>query len=372
MEQATAVGERPRRGLARINLVDLAVGAFLLFLVPVAFGTFLLFRPPRTRIESVTSVPITREERRLAGGSHVSAKLKVRGSGLRPMLRATLDESPAIGFVFETPNSADVIAGPIAPGTHDLVLWDGVQEVARAPKSVTIQALPPPRVRAVGTILDLDRAAADGLREGARFPETGDAIAEIVRLGAAEPARRRMTDAAGGSIDAPVAGRWERRAVVLLRCDPESAEGECAVSGTPMTAGSAGSRGRFDSAVSALAVTFPWLQPLRLAVDEILPAAAPQPAVVRVRLTGTPDVLALVAVGDRDLLLDERAATVSALGPRQGDALTVTLAAGADPSRDGWRYRGRLLLPGAPLSFATGRYVVNGTVLALTGVDGGK
>jgi hypothetical protein len=132
-----------RAGVKRLNLFDAAVAVFLIVLVPIAYGTYLLFRAPRTAISSVHRVEITQEERRI-GGPNLVAKFKVRGSGLRPLLRASIDKEPAIGFVFENPNSADLLVGRVIPGTHDLILYDGVQEIARAPKSVLIQPTPMP------------------------------------------------------------------------------------------------------------------------------------------------------------------------------------------------------------------------------------
>ncbi len=61
------------------------------------------------------------------------------------MLRASIDDTPAIGFVFENPNSADLLVGPTPPGAHDLVLYDGAQEVARARKAVVIEPASLPR-----------------------------------------------------------------------------------------------------------------------------------------------------------------------------------------------------------------------------------
>lgn len=121
--------------MRRMNLFDAAVAVFVIVLIPIGYGTYLLFRAPRPVITSVKRVEITKEERRV-GGPNLVAKLKIQGSGLRPMLRATIDATPAIGFVFENPNSADLLVGAIPPGSHDLILYDGVQEVARAPKAV--------------------------------------------------------------------------------------------------------------------------------------------------------------------------------------------------------------------------------------------
>ena len=104
----------------------------VLLLLPIGYATFLLFRPSRPVIDTVTQVEVTSEERRVSGVGLIIAKVKVKGSGLNPMLRAAIGSTPAVGFVFENPNSADVIVGVVPPGKHDLVLYDGVQEVARA------------------------------------------------------------------------------------------------------------------------------------------------------------------------------------------------------------------------------------------------
>ena len=134
--------------MKRFNAFDAAVIGFVIVLIPVAYGTFLLFRTPRPLVTSVDRVEITKEERRV-GGPNLVAKLKVHGSGLRPMLRASIDDRPAIGFVFENPNSADLLVAATAPGAHDLILYDGAQEVARAPKAVVIEPAALPRTALV-------------------------------------------------------------------------------------------------------------------------------------------------------------------------------------------------------------------------------
>jgi len=141
--------------MRRVNLFDAAIAVFVLVMIPVAYGTYRLFRTPRPAIASVTRVAITKEERRI-GGPNLVAKMKVRGSGLRPMLRAAIDDTPAIGLVFENPNSADLLLGPVAPGSHDLVLYDGVQEVARAPKAVSID---PPKTQSLTVRVRLESPA---------------------------------------------------------------------------------------------------------------------------------------------------------------------------------------------------------------------
>jgi len=141
--------------MKRPNLFDAAILVFVLVLIPIAYGTWMLFRAPRPTVSSVTRVDITREERRI-GGPGLLAKFKVRGSGLRPLLRATIDDRPAIAFVLENSGSADLLVGATPPGVHDLVLYDGVNEVARAPKAVTID---PPVGRRATVHVRLDSPA---------------------------------------------------------------------------------------------------------------------------------------------------------------------------------------------------------------------
>ena len=141
--------------MKRTHLFDAAIAGFVIVLIPIAYGTWLLFRTPHPVVTSVKRVEITREERRI-GGPNLVAKMKIQGSGLRPMLRASIDDAPAIGLVFENPNSADLLLGAIPPGSHDLVLYDGVQEVARAPKSVSID---PPVAKSASLRVRLDSPA---------------------------------------------------------------------------------------------------------------------------------------------------------------------------------------------------------------------
>ena len=79
------------------------------------------------------------------------------------------------------------------------------------------------------------------------------------------------------------------------------------------------------------------------------------------------EVLTLIKVGDRDDLLDDRAAVVTGVRGLRGGVTAseagVTLRMGVDPSPQGWRYRGQILKAGAPFTFTTERYVLDGTVV---------
>lgn len=335
-----------------VNLVDAAVVAFLLVLLPVAYGSYLLFRPARPRIDSVGLSMITKEETRIAGGALLTAKLKVKGSGLNPLLRAAIGNSPAMGFVFENPNSADVLVGQVGPDDHDLILYDGIQEVARAVDAFRTPATQPgisSFIRGVGRFANLDAATASSLRGGFKHPEANPDF-EILAIGAPYPARSSIRFSAS-EFDFPLPGLVDRDAVLRIRCDSGLTDNPCAVGARAGTVPPSTVTLIFSNAD----------KPYRFIVQEVLPDAAPNRARVQVRLDGGPH-LASLKVGDRDAYLDERVAVITAVGSRGADAVTVTLDLGLDDSREGWRYRAQRVKPGAPFRLSTERYEAIGRI----------
>lgn len=337
------------RLFGRLNIVDAVVVIFLLGLIPVAYGSYLLFRPPAPRIDSVTRVEITGEERRVTAGNTLSAKLKVTGAGFNPMMRAEIGGVPALGFVFENPNSADIIVGKVPTGTHDLVLMDGVNEVARARNAVEIHSERVSMIRGVGTLVNMPLPNAEGLAAGTTL--TGGN--RIVALGPVQPARLRVAMGTS-SADLPILERFERSAVIDLACDPGLRDEPCGISG------------RYLDSDRPVSVVLP--SGYVFAIDEVLPQTPPTPAEITLRLTGGGE-LDLVAVGDRDAFLDPRAATIRAVGPRTTRAgytsITIALAAGLDRTEGGWTYRGGPVRPGEQFRLDTGRYVARGVIEAV-------
>lgn len=326
------------RLFGRFNLVDALVVAFIVLLLPIGYATFLLFRPERPTIESVTRVELGNEERRVSSGSILTAKLKVKGSGFNPLLRARIDSTDAIGLVFETPNSVDVIVGIVPPGKHDLVLLDGVQEVARARGAVEIQATDGPSVRAYGWLTDLPPADAAKLTEGYATDPTIPGAFKIVALGPVKPARARVT-VGDATADLPLPGRNERAAEIVVRCDWPSSQ-TCTVDSQRLTQ------------LPPITILLPG--PLRFEIEEVAPADEPTPAIVRLRVSSTEGM----KTGDRDATVGSRAAEITSIA---GNVITLRL--GAQPSREGWRYRGGLLTPGGNVTLQTDRYTVAGTVI---------
>jgi hypothetical protein len=330
------------RVFGAINLVDAAVVLFLAALLPVGYGAYLLFKPTQPTIESATAVNLGREELRVANGSVIAQKLKVRGTGFNPLLRAQVGDRPALAFVFENPNSADVLVGDIPAGEYDLVLFDGVQAVARANGVVKIHPSASTAVHTVGRFIALTPQQAQTLKPGYK---SGDVIRggfEVVAIGAPRPAHDQIRFGASGMDIPSAASEWP--AVLLVRCD--GVGNACSVGGVSLVNGPPVSVG-LDGGV-------------RFEIDELLPTTPPVRALLQVRFTG-PQV-ALVQVGDRDTLLDSRAAVVTAIGARDANSATATLELGVDSSSGGWSYRGQLVRPGSKIRIVTDRYEAEGII----------
>jgi hypothetical protein len=325
------------RVAGRINLVDAIVVLFLLLLIPIGYATFLLFRPEHPRIDSVTLVELGNEERRVSSGTVLSAKLKVKGSGFNPLMRARIDSIDAVGMVFETPNSVDVIVGVVPPGKHDLVLYDGVQEVARARGAVEIQAAEGPQVRAYGWLTDLAPSFADTLKPGFATDPTVPSGFRIVALGPPRQARVRAS-LGDATADLTLPGKRERAAEIIVRCDWPSVV-ICTIDGQRL------------NQPPPVVVTLPG--GLRFEIEEIAPPEDPTPAIATIHVPST----AGMKVGDRDATIGARAAEITSIA-----GTTVTLKLGVQDSREGWRYRGRLLEQGSPFTLRTETYSVTGTV----------
>src|SRR5262249_12387088 len=159
-------------------------------------------------------------------------------------------------------------------------------------------------------------------------------------------------------------GGWQRRAEIVLQCDPDPSREGCAVGGVLLT-----------SAPSPI-VKVPGTTgaPLSFAVTDVFPAAPPERVGAVVRFSSVAEAAAAIRAGDRDDCLDDRAAVVIAVGDRRSAERTTTvdvsLTLGVDEAVDGLKYRGGLLKTGAPFTLTTDRYVVTGTVLRVRRDEG--
>jgi hypothetical protein len=337
------------RLFGRLNIVDATIVAFAIVLVPLAYGTYLLFRPAQPRIDSVAPSDITVAERRIGNGSALTAKFKIRGSGFTPLLRAKIGSADALGLVFESPNSADVLVGPVPPGKHDLILVDGVQEVARANGAIEILASSGTPLRASGWLFDMEKTAAAAVKAGETIPASAPSSFQIVAVGPERPGRAR-TRFGGGVAEGDPNGLIDREAVLILKCDAPPLYDVCSIGG------------QMISGTDPVVVVLPG--GYRYELHEVLPMTAPAAATVTVRFAGP--AVSLVQPGDQDQLLDSRGAKVTAVTGRDASSATVTLALGVDASREGWRYRGQIVRPGGPFAITTSRYETTGQVLSIS------
>jgi hypothetical protein len=346
--------DREGRLAGRINVVDLLALLCVVAIVPAAYASLMLFRPAKPRIESVTHIDATIEMLRLRSGTLAAQKFKVRGSGFTPLLRASVADVPAPVLAFESPTSVDLFIGDDVPfGTHDLVLYDGVQEVARASRAVHV--LPPPRaaLRADVMLIGLTQAAAEALAVGARFDVEGRPVAEVVSVGAAMP-EQKPVGPQNGQVDARVEGQWQRAAQVRVYCAPDVVSAVCRIG--PNVLG--------DPNVTTLNVPEA-RPPLRARLGALVPDTDPVSATLRLRIDAGSDAARLARAGDRDLHgggVDNRAGVVSAVVP-VGAAVDLVLTVGLDRSGDGWRYFGANAAPNERLVLITDRYAVIGGVI---------
>ncbi len=332
-----------------INIVDASFLAFLIVLVPLGYGTYLLFRPAKPEIHSVGPSAITAAERRVGNGSALTAKFKIQGSGLTPLLRARIGDQDALGLVFESPNSADVLVGPIAPGKHDLVLVDGIQEVARAIGAIDIQASTGTPIRVSGWLIDMSKHASSALAPGKTLPRNEPSSFEVAAIGAERAGRTRLRF--GGAVaDGDANGLVDREAVLVLKCDSPPLYDTCSIGGQVVTG------------ASPITIGLPGAY--RFELHEVLPMSAPIAATAMLRIEGP--AAALVQAGDQDALLDSRSARVTSVNGRGSDGTTVSVTLGVDESREGWRYRGRMIKPGGTVTFVTDRYEAVARVLSLS------
>ena len=124
------------RLLGKINLVDAAIGAFLIFIGAVGYASYALFRTPPPEITAV-------EPDHLLEGQKPPLVFKVRGRNLRPYLRASIGASLTT-FLIESPETAELTRNdPLPPGMYDVVLFDQSREVTRRRNALTVQARPP-------------------------------------------------------------------------------------------------------------------------------------------------------------------------------------------------------------------------------------
>jgi Domain of unknown function (DUF4330) len=372
----TIVDERGRL-FGRFNLIDAGIAVAALVLVPLVYAAYLLFRPPAMKILSV-------EPSRLDQGQQ--PRVRIHGANLRPYLRAQVGHEQPHIFLIQTPTDAEFAMPALPPGTYDLTLYDEVQEVARLKNAITVSAPPAGprvRVRAIGAFFNLDEAAARGITSGRKFPNDAGAIVEVV--GVAEPSEdvRRLRPVVGSEsiVLVPVPGSWQVPATIRVVCQQDAQHQNCNVNEVPLSPG------------TTLAVPGGF----SFVIDEVRADAPGAPVIARVQFSGRPEVIESIAAGDVDAFNPVDAPRILSVRNRQTVAgqlsrqvvgfpgivetastperfatVDADVALTADRMQTGFVYRSMPIKPGAPLTFETLRYVVRGTILAVTPSLGGS
>jgi hypothetical protein len=365
----TIVDERGRL-FGRFNLIDAAVLLVALVLIPVAYAAYVLFHPDPIRIVSVQPSRVTVGQ---------TPRIRIHGEHLRPYLRAQVGALQPHTFLIESPLEGEMVLPELPAGTFDLTLYDEVREVARMKNAITVAPVPTgPRVslRLNGSFFGLDDATAATLTVGRKFPNDPSAAYEIVETAAVTDDIRHLRPKGGAEavISVPVAGSRQLPAVVRVTCPPTTQNQTCTIGDVTVVAG------------TTLTLAGGFL----FAVDDVRADVPATTVVATVQFIGRPDAIDLIAVGDGDSDGPQGAARVvavrnraqrsgqftrqtslgrtveTATAPESFHTVDVDLRVMADQTPQGLAYQQLPLKPGAAFTFETIKYLVHGTVVAVT------
>ena len=348
------------RVAGRVNLIDALAAAVIVLLVPMAYGAYLLFRTPQPKLTGIA--PATLYE-----GPNL--RIGIGGRNLRPFMRVSFNTNQGRTFMIGSTTNAAVDLPDLPPGTYDVVLFDYMQEVDRLPKALTILPLAPQpmiEMEVGGSFLNV--GPGNLIAAGQKFPPEGDALAQVVAVGAPIPADLRVR-AGDVILGVPLPGQVKMPATLRVKC-----------------AVTANSDGSFRCMFSG-----PQQQPVLVAADANLTLQGPHgwvnfqisdvhlvsdPAVSRGRVafTVTPVIVSKMKVGDSDtsprVSARKHSARIVSLDGARGAGeqrtLTATLDVPVEPGPGGWTYKQEPFKIGAPFSFETPEYVVHGAVLDMT------
>jgi hypothetical protein len=347
------------RVAGRFNLIDALAAVVIILVIPMAYGAYLLFRTPQPKLTGIA--PTTLYE-----GPNL--RIGIGGQNLRPFMRVTFNDIQAKTFMIGSTTNAAIDLPELAPGTYDVALYDHMEEIGRLRKALTILPLSPqPTVEMEVSGSFLYISAMNPIPVGQKFPPQGDALAQVLSVGAPIPAVLHIR-AGEASLAVPLGGQVQLPATLRIHCYVA------------------------NNTDGTLRCMYPGpTQPLSVAPDSNLMLQGPQgwvtfqiaevhlassPPVARGRVTfGVTDpILAKMKVGDTDTspranAREHSARIVSLDGDRparEGRAVMVTLDVPVERVPDGWTYKREPFKIGASFSFETATYVVHGTVTDMT------
>jgi hypothetical protein len=368
MENQMSIIDDRGRVAGRFNLVDAFVAVVILVLIPVAYGAYLLFQTPPPKLLRIDPI-------QLYQGPNL--RIAITGKNLRPFMRVSFGTTQGRTFLIGSTKNAVVDLPDLGQGTYDVVLFDYMQEVDRLPKALTI--LPSAAVSIIdmevaGSFLQLSDKEAAELKSGTGFPPTGAPIATIVSVGPKVPGQLRVR--AGPSTLGVATNQAELPATLAVKCwiapNPDGSV-QCMISGPTQAAAVA------PDSVLTLAGPRGWVN---FQIHEVHLAGTPATVQARVRLLVTPEILAEMKPGDVDTAPNARArghaASIVALGAVRvasasetgthaplgsgGRVVDATFRVPVEAATAGWTYKDQPFKTGAPFTFETSRYIVQGEV----------
>jgi hypothetical protein len=344
------------RVAGRVNLIDAVAAVVFILVVPIAYGSYLLFRTPPAKLTAVAPAS-------LYEGPNL--RIGIGGRNLRPFMRVSFDDIQGKTFMVSSTTNAAIDLPDLKPGTYDVVLYDHMEEIDRLKKAFTLLPLAPQptvEVEVSGSFLYL--STMNPITPGQKFPPTGDALAQVLSVGAPIPAGLHPRAGEAG-LSVPIDGQVQLPASLRVHCYVAT------------------------NADGTLRCMYPGpTQPLAIAAESILSLQGPQgwvtfqiaevhaaskPPVTRGRVTFsvTDPILSKMKAGDTDVNpraagLGNSARIVSIDGARPGPdgrLLTATLDVPVDQVPQGWTYKREPFKIGAPFSFETPTYLVHGVVI---------
>jgi hypothetical protein len=303
------------RLFGKVNLIDAAVGVFVLLLIPLAYGAFLLFRVPAPTIESLQPATVA---------DHTPVAMTIRGQNLRPYLRARVGPMAA-EFFLQSPTLAEIKVPALPAGTYDLELYDESNRILLKTAALTVGVASTMKLEAVGSFVGLSKDAAALIDVGTRFPSrngSAPAVAEVLALRPPELAMRRVK-IGPATFAAAAVGPSLVPAILRINCAvggdvctlDVTALAEGATIALPLAAGAAGSNGP---------------DRLQFVINQIFPvgfhAAFPAVVTARIRFVAEAELARMVKVGDvdvsaalstdgtRSVTLDSNRAVLTAVG----------------------------------------------------------
>ncbi len=380
------------RLFGKLNLIDAAVAAVVLLLIPLGYAAYLLFQPP---VPTVTAV--TPKEIKVAAAK--GAYLDVQGTNLRPYFRAFMNKNSA-EYLFATPDHAQVRLAEMPPGDYELILFDEAQEVARGqhitilpPEKVVVPDDPLATVVVVGSFNRIEDKDVAEIRKGAKLLAVLDStvpVNEWLEVMAVQPPRpATIALAENNPVAVQVAGRKQVVAAVRLQgrlpgkelmfkdkrvVVGAELEVPIAVAPEPPPAGAPPAP---PPAPDAPRKT----RPLTFVVQKVYPDN-PAPIDIRIRSVVRPEVLALaqrdLAAPPRDLFgtLTPRIQSLRVerelVGETKNDlregrinVIEAVFRLPATRTADGWSFENRPVRPGIDIQIETATYQLIGNVLTL-------